>query len=61
MYNTLDERYQCDISRYLDKSTPYAIHKVDIGDTLDTLALYYYGNPTYYWMIADFNDIFDPF
>jgi nucleoid-associated protein YgaU len=31
------------------------------GDTLDTLALYYYNNPTYFWVIADFNRIQDPY
>jgi nucleoid-associated protein YgaU len=36
-------------------------HKVKDGDTLDSLALYYYNNPTYYWVIADFNRIQDPY
>ena len=31
------------------------------GDTLDNLALYYYNNPTYYWIISDYNNILDPF
>jgi hypothetical protein len=36
---------------------PYNIHKVKMGDTLYKLALLYYGNPTLYWVIADFNKI----
>lgn len=36
-------------------------HVVKRGDTLDSLALYYYNNPTYYWIIADFNRIQDPY
>ena len=27
----------------------------------DKLAAYYYNNPTYYWIICDFNKIIDPF
>lgn len=30
-------------------------------DTLDSLALNYYNNPTYWWAIAYFNDIQDAF
>lgn len=45
----------------LEKQTSFVKHKIKSGDTLDSLALYYYGNPTYYWIIADFNDILDPF
>jgi len=61
MYNILDGKEQCGVSYYLEKDSPFKLHTIEAGDTLDTLALYYYGNPIYYWMIADFNDIFDPF
>ena len=30
-------------------------------DTLDSLALKYYGRPDLFWIIADFNRIQDPF
>lgn len=36
-------------------------HKVTQDDTLDKLALSYYNNPTYWWVIAYFNDIQDAF
>ena len=39
----------------------FVSHKVVEGDTLDTLALYYYNSPTYFWIIADFNNILDPY
>lgn len=45
----------------LNDNIPFVNHKIESGDTLDNIALYYYGNPTYYWMIADFNGILDPF
>lgn len=41
--------------------TPYLIHKIEAADTLDSLALTYYNNPTYWWVIAYFNKINDPF
>ena len=30
-------------------------------DTYDTIALEFYNNPTYYWVICDYNRIIDPF
>jgi nucleoid-associated protein YgaU len=36
-------------------------HEVKPEDTLDSLALTYYNNPTYWWVIAYFNKILDPF
>lgn len=60
-YNKLDKRYQPGFPMRLEKQTSFVKHEIKSGDTLDSLALYYYGNPTYYWIIADFNDILDPF
>lgn len=60
-YNTLDEKYQYGTTTYLKKDSKYTNHKLVYGDTLDTLALKYYNNPTFYWIIADFNNILDPF
>lgn len=61
-YNQPDGRYFYGITGQLRKeNTKYVAHKVVERDTLDTLALYYYGNPTYYWIIADYNDIQDPY
>lgn len=60
-YNTVDDRYFYGISGNLYTDTPYRNHKVKRGDTLDSLSLYYYNNPTYFWVIADFNRINDPY
>ena len=43
------------------QDVPYVSHKVTRDDTLDSLALKYYNNPTYWWVIAYFNDIQDAF
>lgn len=61
-YNRMDGKYMYGITSHLKTDeTSFVSHKVELGDTLDTLALYYYNNPTYYWVIADFNRIQDPF
>lgn len=56
-----DNKYNYGITSHLKKDIKYISHKVSYGDTLDTLALYYYNNPTYFWVIADFNNIRDPY
>lgn len=60
-YNTLDNKYIYGTTSNLRDDTPYSIHTVVQNDTLDSLALKYYNNPTYYWIIADFNRISDPY
>ena len=60
-YHTLDNKYIYGIGSNLSKDTPYIIHKVQPEDTLDSLALSYYNNPTLYWILAYFNDIRDCF
>lgn len=61
-YNRIDEKYIYGLTAQLNNTnTTYVNHVVEQGDTLDTLALYYYNNPTYYWVIADFNRILDPY
>lgn len=60
-YNTVDEKYMGGITGHLVATTAYVTHVIDTGDTLDSLALYYYGNPTKYWIIADYNRLQDPF
>ena len=51
----------CGLSSYLDNSTIYRLHTVKQGDTFDNLALYYYNNPTLFWVICSFNRIKDPY
>jgi len=60
-YNSLDNKYIYGIGKNLSKDTTYTLHNVKDTDTLDYLALKYYNNPTYYWIIAYFNDIQDCF
>lgn len=60
-YNTLDDKYIYGVTGQLDEDIPYVAHKVLQSDTLESLSLKYYGRPDYYWVIADFNRIQDPF
>lgn len=60
-YNVNDNKYMCGTYIPLNDSTPFTYHIIKRNDTLDSLALYYYNNPTYFWIIADFNNIIDPY
>lgn len=60
-YDTINGRDVYGIGSNLDKSSSWAGHQVKTEDTLDTLALKYYNNATFWWIIAFFNDIQDPF
>lgn len=60
-YNPIDNKYMYGTSHNLSTESPYKIHTVIEGDSMDSLSLYYYNNPTYFWIIADFNRIQDPY
>jgi len=60
-YDTLNEKYILGLGSNMKKDTEYVTHKLKNGDTLDSLALKYYNNPTYWWVIAYFNDLQDAF
>ena len=48
------------LSYYYNHSrvTKYVVQE---KDTYDLIALKYYNNPTYYWIICDYNRVRDPF
>jgi nucleoid-associated protein YgaU len=60
-YNKLDNKNQMSTSRWLSRNNTYQTYIVQKGDTYDSIALWFYNNPTYYWIICDFNDIQNPF
>lgn len=60
-YHQQDKKYIYGTTSYLSDETPHTLHTVVPGDTFDSLSLYYYNNPTYYWIICSFNHIQDPF
>ena len=60
-YDTLTNKDTCGIAQDLSKDAAYFTHIVRERETLDSLALKYYNNPTYWWIIAMFNNIQDAF
>lgn len=60
-YHSVDDKYIYGTTAYLKDTTIYTLHTIKRGDTLDSLALEYYNNPTLYWIICSFNRIRDPF
>lgn len=60
-FDTLERREIYGIGSNVLKDSPYVSHKLTQEDTLHSLSLQYYNNPTYWWIIAYFNDIQDSF
>lgn len=60
-YDTLADREVSGLGSNMKKVTSVYTHKVKQTDTLDSLALRYYNNPTLWWIIAYYNDIQDAF
>ena len=52
---------QLETSRWLSHNNDYKTYITKEGDTSDSIALQFYNNPTYYWIICDFNRKQDPF
>ena len=60
-YDTNNKRYLYGVTSQLNKDTTYVIYKTKRNDTWDSIALFYYNSPEYYWVLCDFNNIQDPF
>lgn len=60
-YNKLDKRNQMSTSKWLNQNNDFQSYLVKEGDTYDSIALWFYNNPTYYWIICDFNRVLNPF
>ena len=60
-YNTLDKKYMYGISKNLNTNTDYVLHNLVDSDSLDSFALKYYARPDLFWVIADFNNLNDPY
>ena len=60
-HHNIDNKYFYGITAYLKDTTVYKTHIIEQGDTLDSLALDYYNNPSLYWIICSFNHIRNPY
>lgn len=60
-YHKEDRKYVYGTTSQLKQTAAHTLHKVEVNETLDSIALKYYNNPTFFWIIADFNQIQDPY
>ena len=60
-YDTLADRQIYGIGTNIKTNAEFLTHILKSNDTLESLSLKYYNNPTFWWVIAYFNDIQDPF
>lgn len=60
-FHSEDNKFIYGLTSQLKENIPYVVVSVDASTTLDKLANKYYGRPDYFWIIADFNKIQDPF
>ena len=60
-YHTEDDKYVRGLAKKVSGEFEYSIHMIEQTDTLDKLSFKYYGRPDLYWIIADVNNIKDPF
>lgn len=60
-YNNEDEKWESAIPTYLKDNTPYQMYSTGVNESYDAIALKFYNNPTYYWVICSFNHVVDPF
>ena len=60
-YHKLDKKYVSGTTSQMQDSITYTLHKVKQGETYDSIALDYYNNPTFFWVICDFNKVQDPY
>jgi hypothetical protein len=60
-YDTIKQKYIYGITAQLDCKTPYSLYTTEEVETFDSLALKAYGNPTYFWIISNFNRLLDCF
>lgn len=60
-YNNLDNKYIYGVTSWLDNTTAYVLHTVNKQqESYDYLAYLYYGDPTKWWIICDYNRERDP-
>lgn len=60
-YNEIDKKYQEELPKPMDKNSKYSLYIADGNESFDFISLKFYNNPTYYWIICDFNNISNPY
>jgi nucleoid-associated protein YgaU len=60
-FDTLTGKEVFGIGTGMRTDSEFVTHVIRSNDTLNSLALQYYNNPTFWWVIAYFNNVQDPF
>lgn len=58
-YDEKNNKYYYGLTSFLDTSGSYVLYEVKPGDSYDSIALDHYGCALFYWIICDYNKIFD--
>ena len=58
-YDTKNDKEVYGVGSLMNTSLNFYSYSTKAGDTLDYIALKYYNNPTYWWILAYFNHIID--
>lgn len=59
-YDSKNNRYYYGITAFINTdNVNYTVYQVKPGDSYDSIALDHYGSALFYWVITDFNKIFD--
>lgn len=59
LYDEYNNRYYMGLQSNLSTDTSYSLYEVKQGDSYDSIAYNFYGSPLFYWVICDYNRIFD--
>lgn len=60
-YHTEDKKFIYGTTSQIKEDIKYVLHRVATNETIDSIALDYYNNPSFFWAICDFNKIQDPY
>lgn len=60
-YNIKTKEMVYGTAKHLSSATEAVLYTVKENDTYDSIALSFYNNPTYFWIICDYNRVIDPF
>lgn len=60
-FHTTDRKYIYGTTSHLNSDITYSLYTVQPGDTWDSISLAMYNNPTFFWILCDFNKVQDPY
>lgn len=58
-YDERNNKYYYGLTSFLSTAGSYVLYEVKPGDSYDSIALDHYGCALFYWIICDYNKVFD--